>query len=55
MKTPPPIDFPEGGTPAERLDMALRKILTVSKGALLKEERKEKLQREKRRAQKQAH
>jgi hypothetical protein len=52
MKTPPAIDFPEGGTPAERLDMAFRKVLTVPKTALLREEAKEKRQREKRRAKK---
>jgi hypothetical protein len=38
MKLPPHIDFPEGGTPTERLDLAFRRILTVSKEALLKEE-----------------
>ena len=47
MKTPPPINFPEGGTPAQRLDMAFRKVLTVPKEALLREEAKEKRQREK--------
>jgi hypothetical protein len=52
MRTPPAINLPEGGTPAERLDMAFRKVLTVPKEALLKEERKEKRQREKRRAKK---
>jgi hypothetical protein len=26
MKMPPAIDFPEGGTPAERLDLAFRKV-----------------------------
>jgi hypothetical protein len=49
MRTPPPADLPEGGTPAERLDMAFRKVLTVPKEALLREEAKEKRQREKRR------
>ena len=52
MKMPPPINFPEGGTPAERLDMAFRKVLTVPKEAILREEAKEKRQREKRRAKK---
>ena len=52
MKTPPAIDFPEGGTPAERLDMAFRRVLTVPKAALLKEEAREKRQREKRRTEK---
>jgi hypothetical protein len=55
MKTPPAIDFPEGGTPAERLDMAFRKVLTVPKSAILKEEAKEKRQRSKRRDVKKAH
>ena len=50
MKTPPAINFPEGGTPAERLDMAFRKILTVPKTALVKDEAREKRQREKKRA-----
>jgi hypothetical protein len=52
MKTPPVPNLPEGGTPAERLDMAFRKVLTVPKEALLREEAKEKRQREKRRASK---
>jgi hypothetical protein len=52
MKTPPAINFPEGGTPAERLDMAFRKVLTVPKETLLREEAEEKRQREKRRARK---
>jgi hypothetical protein len=52
MKTPPPVNLPEGGTPAERLDMAFRNVLTVPKEALLKEEKREKRQREKRRAKK---
>ncbi|MBZ5723914.1 MAG: hypothetical protein LAP87_02850 [Acidobacteriia bacterium] len=50
MKTPPPIHFPEGGTPSERLDVALRKVLTVPKEAILREEAQEKRQRAKRRA-----
>jgi hypothetical protein len=29
MKRPIAPDLPEGGTPAERLDMAFRKMLTV--------------------------
>jgi hypothetical protein len=45
MRTPPAITLPEGGTPAERLDMAFRKVLTVPKEALLREEAKEKRQR----------
>ena len=55
MKRPPPVNLPEGGTPAQRLDMAFRKILTVPKEALLREEGKEKRQREKRRTGKKAH
>ena len=55
MRTPPPVNLPEGGTPAERLDMAFRKVLTVSKGAILKEEAREKRQREKKRAKRNGH
>ena len=47
MKTPPPINMPEGGTPAGRLDMAFRKVLTVPKEAILKEEKQDKRAREK--------
>jgi len=54
MRLPTPADLPEGGTPAERLDMALRKVLTVPKSALLREEAKEKRQRAKRREEKKA-
>ena len=53
MKTPPAIDFPEGGTPAQRLDMAFRKALTVPKEAVLKHEQEEKRRRVKKRAAKQ--
>ena len=55
MRTPPPADMPEGGTPAERLDIAFRKVLTVPKEALVREEAKEKHQREKKRAAKKPH
>jgi hypothetical protein len=55
MKTPPAINFPEGGTPTERLDLAFRKVLTVPKEAILREEAKERRQREKRRNSKKAH
>ncbi len=55
MRLPPPVDLPEGGTPAERLDLAFRKVLTVPKAAILREESKEKRQREDRREQKKAH
>jgi hypothetical protein len=49
MKYPPPVQLPPGGTPAQRLDLALRKVLTVSKLELLKEEAKLQQRREKRR------
>jgi hypothetical protein len=39
MKLPPPVTI-GGSTPAERLDLALRKVLTVSKSELLREEAK---------------
>jgi hypothetical protein len=52
MKLPPPVSLPQGGTPAERLDLAFRKVLTVPKSALLKEEAREKRQRQKTRAAK---
>ena len=55
MRYPPPADLPEGGTPAERLDMAFRKVLTVPKEALVRDERREKRQREKKRAAKKPH
>jgi hypothetical protein len=55
MRTPPAIDFPEGGTPAERLDAAFRKVLTVLKTAILKVEQEEKREREKKRAAKKDH
>jgi hypothetical protein len=54
MRTPPSVNPPEGGT-AERLDMAFRKVLTVPKEALLREEAKEKRQRDKRRVGKKTH
>ena len=47
MRFPPPADLPEGGTPAERLDMAFRKVLTVPKEALLREEAKERHRKDK--------
>ena len=55
MRLPSPPDLPEGGTPAERLDLAFRKVQTVPKALLLKEEEKEKLEREKRQAAKKPH
>jgi hypothetical protein len=50
MKTPPPVNLPEGGTPAERRDMAFRKVLTVSKADTLKAEGRERRTRERKRA-----
>ena len=55
MRLPPAVDMPTGGTPAERLDFAFRKVLTVPKEAILKQEAKEKRQREKKSAVKQSH
>jgi hypothetical protein len=52
MRTPPPVKLPEGGTPAERLDMAFRKVLTVSKADILKAEGREKRTRERKRTAK---
>jgi hypothetical protein len=51
MKYPPPVQLPTGGTPAARLDLAFRKVLTVSKEDLLKAEGNSQ-QREKKRAKK---
>jgi hypothetical protein len=55
MRLPPTANMPPGGTPAERLDFAFRKVLTVPKEAILKQEVKEKRRREKKRATKTAH
>jgi hypothetical protein len=52
MRLPSRPDLPEGGTPADRLDLAFRKVLTVSKEDLLKAEAREKREREKKRAAK---
>ena len=52
IKLPTPADIPEGGTPAQRLDLAFRKVLTVPKGAILKAEERERIEREKKRAKK---
>jgi hypothetical protein len=49
MRTPPSVNLPEGGTPAERLDMAFRKVLTVSKSDILKAEGREKRARDRKR------
>jgi hypothetical protein len=51
MKPLPPPEVP-GDTEAERMDNAVRKMFTVSKDAVLKQEAKEKRQRAKRRAKK---
>jgi hypothetical protein len=55
MRFPPPADIPDGGSAAERLDTAFRKILTVPKAALVKDETREKKEREKKRAAKKTH
>ena len=54
MKTPQPINFPDGGTPAERLDRAFRRVLTVSKEELLKEESAENQAKARRKPRKKA-
>jgi hypothetical protein len=55
MRMPPAIDLPESGTPAEHLDGASRKVLSIPREVPLREEAKELHQREKRRAGKKAH
>ena len=50
-KPPMPADY----TPSERLDMAFRKVLTVSKSDILKKEASEKLERGKKNAFKISH
>lgn len=50
MRLPSAPDLPEGGTPAERLDLVFREGPTVPKSAILKEQEKEKRAREKKRA-----
>ena len=52
MKLPPPVNLPEGGTPAERLDAAFRRVLTVPKEEILRQEAEEKAAREKKKAAK---
>jgi hypothetical protein len=49
---PPPLNMPEGGTPAQRLDWTFRQVLTVPKEAIIEEEAKEKRHRERKRAKK---
>jgi hypothetical protein len=55
MKFPAPPDLPQGGTTAERLDAAFRKVLTVSKDTILKHEEEEKQRRAKKKAEKKPH
>ena len=55
MKLPRPVDLPIHGTPSERLDMAFRKTLTVTKHELIKQEKQNKIDREKKRQLKPAH
>jgi hypothetical protein len=54
MKILPSPEVP-GETPWQRLDNAFRQVLTVPKAAILKEEAKEKIEREKKRAAKKPH
>ncbi len=51
MRVKPAPDLPEG-TPWERLDRAFRKVITVPKEALLKEEARLKRLRQRKRAKK---
>lgn len=44
---PSPPNIPQGGTPSERLDMAFRKVLMVSKEEIVARERSEKPNRHK--------
>ena len=52
MKRPIAPSLPEGGTPAERLDMAFRRVLTVPKEEILRHEVEEKAAREKKKTAK---
>ena len=52
MKLATPADLPDGGTPAQRPDLAFRKVLTVPQDAILKKESRLKAEREKKRAAK---
>ena len=54
MRLPPSINPATGGTSAERLDMAFRKVLTVTKESLIREEVIRKGKREKTRMNKKA-
>jgi hypothetical protein len=47
MRNPPPVNLPQGGTPAERLDLAFRRVLAVPKSAILEDEQRRKTEREK--------
>jgi hypothetical protein len=50
MRPPPLVNLPEGGTLAAPLDIAFRKVLTVSKVDILKAEGREKRTCEEKRA-----
>ena len=50
MKTPPATDLTKGGAAAERVDVTFRKVLTVPKDVILKQEAEESRHREKTRA-----
>ncbi len=52
---PLPAPHVPGNTEAERFDNAVRKMFTVSKAEVLKQEAKEKREREKKRAAKKPH
>jgi hypothetical protein len=52
---PLPAPHVPGNTEAKRMDAAVRKMFTVSKEALLREESRLKLEREKKRAAKKPH
>jgi hypothetical protein len=54
MKPLPAPDVP-GNSEAERMDAAVRKMFSVSKEAVLKQEAKEKRERENKRAAKKTH
>ena len=49
MKLLPPVDISEVGTLAERLDRAFRKVLTVPKEAIIKEQAHQKQRLDKKR------
>jgi hypothetical protein len=55
MRLPEKPDLPEGGTPAEGLDLAFRKVLTVPKESMLNDDQQEKQRRAKNKAEKKPH